>query len=87
MCVSTCPPAHVCHVSTRLCVSTRLHVLGSCVASWLSYQSGNSREGPDDPLRPRARLVARDPEVGRRLVAFSLTGGEGGALGPWAEDP
>lgn len=86
MCVhmSTCPRVSCVH--SPMCVQS-LHVLGSCVASWLSYQSGNSREGPDDPLRPRARLVARDPEVGRRLVAFSLTGGEGGALGPWAEDP
>lgn len=99
--VSTCVRLPTCHMSTHpcvsraclcvvcplTCVSTRPHVLGSCVVSWLSYRSGNSREGPNDPLRPRARLVARDPEVGGRLVAFPLTGGEGGALGPWAEDP
>ena len=61
-----CPPAHMCHVSTCLYVSTLPCLLGSCFVSWPSRQSGNSREGPSDSLWPRARLVARDPEAGRR---------------------
>lgn len=65
-----CPSAHVCHTSAHLYVPTLPHVLGSCALSWPSRQSGSTREGPSDSLWPRARLVARDPEVGRQLGAW-----------------